>query len=146
MFLYSTKFGYWTVLEHMSAFKHVYLLLKARFNLIITGDFNLPTVTWSSNINSSALNAGCSNSLPSQFFHELSNLGLFQINSVLNIKSRILDLIFTNEDPLFWLSLKITTIVRLKFVLIISPVVRWTASGYIHTRFYSKKTNVVKLG
>jgi len=76
--------GFELYVEHISAIKHVYSLLKARDNLIITGDCNAPSVTWSSNIHSSVLNAACSNPIPSQFFHELSNLGLFQIISVLN--------------------------------------------------------------
>lgn len=66
-------------------------------SLVILGDFNMPSVSWNFLVDDGYYIQTTSNETFNVFFNILYDLGLFQINGILNDYSRILDLIFVND-------------------------------------------------
>jgi len=89
---------------HMNALNEVASLMETGDILILSGDFNLPQLTWfvdeveDPNI-AIAINAG--RNKEQIVIDTCHNLGLYQINKIYNDNDRMLDLIWTNDPDFF---------------------------------------------
>ncbi|XP_059223259.1 uncharacterized protein LOC131997028 [Stomoxys calcitrans] len=66
-------------------------------SLILTGDFNLPSIHWKENTDTNYLLPVTKNGHVVEFIETILNTGLCQINRIFNANDKMLDLLFTTE-------------------------------------------------
>lgn len=81
--------------KHSEVISKIFLRLKENDRIVITGDFNIPNVSWNS-CHDDPVRFYPSSS-ENVFLNSLFSLGLSQVNFILNSNSRILDLIFVDD-------------------------------------------------
>lgn len=81
-------------LEYLSELR----LTHDRSKFLITGDFNLSCITWSSHIGNSAVPVCYDGRISEALIDTMQYTNLFQFNLVLNYYNRILDLVMSNLD------------------------------------------------
>ncbi|XP_031627431.1 uncharacterized protein LOC116343496 [Contarinia nasturtii] len=82
---------------HSNAINHI--PLAPNDTIIVMGDFNLPLVNWlTDDTEHNVLIPTCvTPQYAADFIEDISTNGLYQINSIRNASSKLLDLIFTND-------------------------------------------------
>lgn len=83
--------------EHVAAINSVVSSASSNDFMLVVGDFNLPFVKWDFVPDSPNLLPISSNSWTDTFFNALSDLCLFQLNSIRNINDKLLDLVFVSD-------------------------------------------------
>ena len=91
--------------DHCRSLSFVCSLLSDCDKILVTGDFNLPLITWTRDCDSSKFLEPSSTSVPSlSVINSFISLGLFQLNYFKNSNSRILDLIFVDKPDNYLIS------------------------------------------
>lgn len=83
--------------KHGGAIKSVVSTAKPEDLIIVSGDFNLPSISWKLLPHDKYFVPSKSNNNSVELFNILYDLSLFQLNGVLNHHFKLLDLIFVNE-------------------------------------------------
>lgn len=83
--------------DHLKAINTILNKLKSTDNVILVGDFNLPSVSWIATPDSNNLVPTRSSDSSAEFINSLFDNCLFQVNSIRNSYGRLLDLIFVHE-------------------------------------------------
>ena len=89
---------------HFDSFKYISTLLSPDDHLIIMGDFNLPSVTWTYDPDEPyRLLPHCGNPQLTEFLNNVTSLCAFQINKIRNSLGKLLDLVFVDDISIFQL-------------------------------------------
>lgn len=72
--------------------------MKDNDRIILLGDFNLPSLAWSLDLEINSMIPSSGNETSINYIQDLSTLGLKQINTITNNKSKLLDLIFVDDS------------------------------------------------
>lgn len=87
--------------EHLSAIEGIVSSMGESDIILTLGDFNLTSVSWHMLPESEALTPLTTSDWSTDVVRILAEMNMFQINSILNMNGKVLDLILTNESRLF---------------------------------------------
>ena len=84
-------------IQHAETIKSVAQTLNVNDSFIVTGDFNMPSICWKFLPEEKYYVQTKLKDDLSDFFNIIYDLGLYQVNEILNDYSKLLDLIFIND-------------------------------------------------
>lgn len=90
--------------SHIDAIKYVVTKMGRTDSIIVLGDFNLPRVSWHSLPESQSLIPLPDSDQSTDILNSLTGLNLFQLNHIINSRSRILDLMWVDDPSKFEIS------------------------------------------
>ena len=87
--------------QHANAIKFIANQSKPGDSIIVLGDFNIPNIKWCKTPDSCFLSPSVRSETSVELIDAIADLGLFQINNVVNKFGKLLDLVFVDQPEEF---------------------------------------------